>query len=598
MPSINDMLEKARDILKIGNALDGAKLLEKAADILASKGELAEASKIYEETGLAYSKLYRAEEAFQAFQNATLMLIRMNSSPAVHREIVRINREAAKIAEQATEYKQAAEFYFRAADFGETEKQKNALTLKAADALEELADIREVDRDYEATINLLKKVGRLYYKCGDDELGERINDRAIRIAMKWVDVAKEENDYLSAGNALAEAAQILQTKGDMIEATRLMMESGEYYEAAELYEKAGNIFDAAQEAYRLERLTSARKKAMLKAAEAYMKMEGKPAVLAPLLIKAGELFKDLGRVMKAKWAFKKAGELFEQLSEKAKDENELASEKSYLRHMAFCLNGWGQDEEADRIYQQVVDYYLEQAEKEREKEHFEEEAVSLEEASAVLREAGKEEEAKQHFEEAMKIYVKLAEEVAEQGQNDEASKYYNKAATCAEYLGDQEKHQEYHTIASKKALEAAQFYEELEVPELATIWLRAAGVEAMLTNDPKKITEAIQYLEKSAEGFIEINEPREAFEDLYLVFTSVYEHGIGDGDTLARIVKKMDDIVKKYDYEKEAAILEVVLALEKRSGVAALLSLQEREEELVEEAPTLRRLVDIAKEKK
>ncbi|MBD3406645.1 MAG: hypothetical protein GF411_11070 [Candidatus Lokiarchaeota archaeon] len=597
MPSINDMLEKAREILSKGNRVDGARLLEKAADILASKGKFQEASKIYEETGFAYSKLYRAEEAFQAFNNATLMLIRMDSNPEIHKEIVRVNKTAAKIAEQATEYKQAADFYFRAADFGESEKEKSVLTMKAADALEELADIKELEKDFEKTISLLKKVGRLYYKCGDDELGERINDRAIRLAMKWADLSKDEKDFMSAGNALAEAAQIMQTRGNIIDAIRLMMDAGEFYEVAELYEKAGNIFDAAQEAYRLERLTSARKKAMLKAAEAYMKMEGKPEVLAPLLIKAGELFRDLGRVMKAKWAFKKAGELFSQLSEKAKEEKELSSEKNYLRHMAFCLKGWGQDEEAEQIYREVVDYYLNQATREEKEEHYEQQALSLEEASVVLKEAGKENEADKHYEEAMNIYVKLAEKIAEQGQNDEASKYYNKAAACAEHLGDMAKHQEYHTIASKKALEAAQFYEELEVPELATIWLRAAGVEAILTKDSDYIEEAIEYLERSADGFIEINEPEEAFEDLYLVFTSIYEHDMGDDTTLSRIVKKMDAIVKKCDCEKEAAILEVVTALNKGSGIAALLSLQEREEDLVEEAPTLRKLIRIAQNK-
>ena len=94
-----------------------------------------------------------------------------------------------------------------------------------------------------------------------------------------------------------------------------MMEAGELYEAAELYEKAGNIYDAAQEAYKIQRLTSARNQAMSKAAEAYLKMEGAPEAVAPLLVKGGNMFLEIGRPMKAKWAFKRGNELFGELAE-------------------------------------------------------------------------------------------------------------------------------------------------------------------------------------------------------------------------------------------------------------------------------------------
>ena len=40
--------------------------------------------------------------------------------------------------------------------------------IEAADALEILADAREEEENFEETISLLRKVGRLYYTAGDE----------------------------------------------------------------------------------------------------------------------------------------------------------------------------------------------------------------------------------------------------------------------------------------------------------------------------------------------------------------------------------------------------------------------------------------------
>jgi tetratricopeptide (TPR) repeat protein len=594
LTSDNDILKEARNALEEGNKEVGAKLLLAAASRLATKDEYEKAAKIYEEVAQIYSDLYDADEAFKAFDNATLMLIRLPQRPDVYQEIVRLNKEAAKVAEEAIEYMKAADFYFRAQDFVELDEEKNELNIKAADALENLADAKEEEDNFAEAVSLLRKVSRLYYTGGDDELGERINDRAARLARKWAGIAKEKGDYLSAGNALAEAAQIMDT-GESTEAARLMMEAGELYEAAELFEKAGNIYDAAQESYKLQRLTSARNQAMSKAAEAYLKTQGAPEAVAPLLVKGGNMFLEIGRPMKAKWAFKRGNDLFGELAEKAKTQQDTESEMKYYRFQAMCLEKWGEREESEQLYKQVIDHYLHDAAKENESGNKELQAVALEEAATVLYESGNETEAKGHQERALELYVELADEASTSGDSEGASKLYSKAAECAIKLGDNERYEGFRWVASEKAENAAEYYQELGVPELATIWIRTAGMEALLTKSDEMIERAIDLLAKSGKGFKEANELNEAFEDFFTVFETRFMHYPMKRRPIKSAIKLMDEIAVSTQDEVMLAILSLVRALDAGNHIGALLILQENEEALLDKGTRIRTLIEQSK---
>ncbi|TFG35015.1 hypothetical protein EU527_00785 [Candidatus Thorarchaeota archaeon] len=595
LTSEDELLKEARQDIENDKKADGAKKLIKAANQMAKKQEYQDAAKIYEEVAIVFRDLYKADDCFKAFEQATLMLVRMPQTLEIYSEIVRVNKIAAKIAEEATEYKRAADYYFRAKDFAMESNEKNELNIKAADALENLADIEEEHENYSEAIGLLRKVGRLYYTAGDDELGERINDRAVKLAQKWAQVSKKKGDFLSAGNALAEAAQIMQTIGESPEATRTMMEAGDLYEAAHLYEKAGNIYDAAQEAYKLQRLTSARNHALYKAAEAYLKMEGKPEAVAPLLIKGGNMFQEIGRVMKAKWAFKRAGEMFEDLAQKAQIEKDVESEKKYLRYHALCMKNWGNEEQADKIYAQVTDYYLGQANMNRESGNKELQAVSLEEAAEVFAESGNLDENKKYLEQAIDLYIELADESAINGDSENSSKLYSKAADCAKKLGDNERTESFHWMASEKAEKAAEFYAELGVPELATIWTRTAGIEALQTNSKKMIEKAIELLTKSADGFRQANELKEAFEDLYAVFEARFLYYADKKRPIKDTIKAMEEVSIACQDDVMAALLSLIRAMNEGNHIGALLILQENEEDLLAKADQIRILIDHAK---
>jgi tetratricopeptide (TPR) repeat protein len=595
LTSQKNLLEQADARLEAGDKVAAAEIFTQAAKSFESERMYREAAQTYEKAGTIYRELHRGDESLSAFDQATLMLVRQVSSPEVHREIVRVNIKAAKVAEDAMEYKKAADFYFRAADFAEMEPEKQGFTIAAADALENLADTYEEAKAFDKAITLLRKVGGLYHASGDEELGSRINDRAIKMSLRWSEEAKKKRDFLSAGNALAEVAQVMHSEGDSPEAIRMMMEAGNLYERSNLFEKAGNIYDAAQEAYKLQRLTSARKQAIMKAAEAYMKMDGKPEIVAPLLVKAGNMLSEIGSDMKARWALKRANELFGQLAERAAAEKDSQSEMSYLRYQAMCLKKWGKAEQAEEIYKTVITYFLGQAKADEESENKEFQAQSLEEAADVLEEAGRSTEAKGHLERALEIYVQLADECSTQGEADEGSKYYSKAADCAFMLGDEERTASFHLIASDKAVAAAKFYEELGVPELAAVWVRTAGTEALKTNEIEMIEKAIELLNKSAASFKGINEPRDAFEDFLVVFETLYDRFPRRTDDISRVIKKMDDLAMTTRDDALTSIMSILHAVESGSHIGALLILQENEEDLLSKRDRLHELVETAK---
>jgi tetratricopeptide (TPR) repeat protein len=591
----DELLKEARKNLKEGNREEGVKKLLKAAENLGEKTEYEQSAKVYEEAALVYSDLYYAEECFKVFDKATLMMIRMPQNPEVYKEIVRLNMTAAKIAETATEYKRAADFYFRAKDFAMTNEEKTLLNVRAADALENIADAMEEKENFSETISLLRKVSRLYYTAGDDELGARINDRAVRIARHWANISKTKGDYVSAGNALAEAAQIMQTSGESPEATRTLMEAGELYDAGHLYEKAGNIYDAAQEAYKLQRLTSARNQALGKAAEAYLKMEGKPEAVAPLLVKGGNMFSELGRVMKAKWAFKRASDMFAELAVRASSERDTESEKKYLRYQAMCLKNSGYEDQAMEIYTQVTEFYLGQAQDQSKAGDNELQALALEEAAEVFLESGQKDKSDRYIEQAIELYIELANEKANAEDQETASKLFSKAADCAARLGDAERNDAYRWMASEKAEKAAEFYKQLEVPELETIWTRTAGIEALQTNSKVMLEKAINLLEKSAKGFKDANELKEAFEDLFSVFEARFLYYPDEWSQINTTISSMDEIAKTLQDDVINALVSLIRALNEGNHIGALLILQENEEELLTKEDRIRKMITQSK---
>ncbi|MHA1135181.1 MAG: hypothetical protein ACTSSE_01700 [Candidatus Thorarchaeota archaeon] len=587
----DELLKKARTAIEEKKKEEGVKLLIQAADQLANDTEYERAAKVYEEAALVYKDLYDADECFKTFDKATLMLVRLPQEGDVYSELVRLNTSAGKIAEAATEYKKAADFYFRAKDFAMTDDVKQNLNVRAADALENIADAREEEENFAEAIGLLRKVSRLYYSADDDELGERINNRAVRLAQKWARLSKEKGDFLSAGNALAEASQIMQSRGESPEATRTMMEAGELYEAANLFEKAGNIYDAAQEAYKLQRLTSARNQALFKAAEAYMKMEGKSEAVAPLLVKGGNMFQELGRVMKTKWAFKRASEMFEELAKKSKTEKDVESEKKYLRFQAMCLRNWGHEERAEQIYNEVREYYLGQASERSKEGDTELQALALEEAAEVFTESGQDDESRKLIEQAIELYVELAEASAKADDHETSSKQYSKAADCAMRLEDSDRNRIFHGMASEKAEKAAAYYQELGVPELATIWTRTAGTEALQTNSMKMVEKAIELLTKSAEGFKEQNEINEAFEDLFTVFEARFMFYPTKRRPIKDTIKMMAELTMMHQDDTMSDLLSIVRATNDGNHIGALLMLQENEEDLLAKADRIRKLI-------
>jgi tetratricopeptide (TPR) repeat protein len=241
----------------------------------------------------------------------------------------------------------------------------------------------------------------------------------------------------------------------------------------------------------------------------------------------------------------------------------------------------------------VIDYYLGQAE--LEKDNKEAYGLALEAASDVLEEAQQTEEAKAHLERALEMYVELAEEFAASDTLDESSRLYSKAADCAKKLGDDEKSISYYEVASVKAEETANSFMEMDVKELATIWLRTAGMEALKTGKEDLLDKAIGLLRDSADGFKSIDEMSDAFEDLFAVFEALFLHRSDSREEIGKVLDEMDELARTAQEYKMHSLMTVINSLEKGSPTAALLALQEREEELL---PLRERLLTLVKQSK
>ncbi len=544
---------------------------------------------------MIYKDAHMVEECFTALDQATLMYIRAGQDRKFRESIVRVNEIAANVAEEAEEHERAAEYYFRAADFAEDPNKRTELTVKAADELENAADTYEMVGDYPTTLKLLKKVGRIYLASGDTDLGTRILQRAARIAKRWAEKAKQRQNYDIAGTALAEAAQILQHEGNNIEAVRFMMDAAELYERAKLFEKAGNTYDAAQEMYKRERLTAARKKAMIKASEAYMQMEGKPEVVAPLLVKAGNMFTEVESPMKARWAFKRAAELFEDLAEKAENRGDMDSANKYLRYEAMCLKKWGDSEAANEVYKRVIDYYIKQAEEHEKRNLLETQAIALREASTVLYEIGQVDEARALLEQALELYIQLAEDATIRDEIDESSRLYSSAADCALRMGDIERHTSFHWVASEKAVIVAENYKKDGVSELATIWYRTAGREALQTMDDEMLKRAIDLLRQAVAGFREMGEQKEAFEDLFIIFETLWQSQDSNKEDIDRTLDEMQEIALSLDDEYMKTIVTTLRHLQRKESLEAQQTVHEHENVLGEKAEILLQMVGAQK---
>jgi hypothetical protein len=138
------------------------------------------------------------------------------------------------------------------------------------------------------------------------------------------------------------------------------------------------------------------------------------------------------------------------------------------------------------------------------------------------------------------------------------------------------------------------FYDELGVPELTTIWYRAAGIEALKTKDPEMIEKSIELLWKSSEAFEKIGELEDTFEDLFTIFEALFEYQPESESKIDSVIRKMEEVSMAARNETIISLMSVVRALVKHNPTRALLALQEREEDLLPKRDRLRKLVELS----
>jgi hypothetical protein len=135
----------------------------------------------------------------------------------------------------------------------------------------------------------------------------------------------------------------------------------------------------------------------------------------------------------------------------------------------------------------------------------------------------------------------------------------------------------------------------MDVKELATIWLRTAGREDLKTGKEELVEKEIELLRDSAKGFKEIEELSDSFEDLFSVFEAIFLHRPDNREEIGKVLAEMDELVRTTQSFKMNSLMTVIHSLEKGNPTAALLAIQEREEELLQLRDRLLTLVKQSK---
>ncbi len=138
----------------------------------------------------------------------------------------------------------------------------------------------------------------------------------------------------------------------------------------------------------------------------------------------------------------------------------------------------------------------------------------------------------------------------------------------------------------------------MEIHELATVWTRTAGLEALQINNQDTLERATRLLEKSAREFLSIGEEKEAFNDLFMVYSTIYSWKQPESsDHLDEIMSQLEEIARITKDEEVQATMAVVRELQRGKYIAALLALQEREDDLLSRRDKLRELIKLGDSK-
>jgi hypothetical protein len=128
--------------------------------------------------------------------------------------------------------------------------------------------------------------------------------------------------------------------------------------------------------------------------------------------------------------------------------------------------------------------------------------------------------------------------------------------------------------------------------ELSTIWKRTSAEEALKTHNTDMVDRAIDLLKESAKEFRETGELKEAFEDLYTIFSTVYIRKPKERPNLDAIVEQMNDIAIDERDLYYSSMVNVIRAVNKSDKIGALLAFQEQEDELIGKRESLRSLIE------
>ncbi len=576
------MLEKIETLKDEKKYNAAAILAENAASYAEHQGDNELASEIYQIAADLFEKAEKIDKCLQAYKKAAITYSRTGEPEETASIVSQIFETASRIASRHNKLNESLNFLRNAADLIQDEVRLTQINKRITEIMEEVIQEHIDNGRLDEAIKLLKKLAEKYEALKDYQKANEAWKSTIRLLYQKKDVAVSRGKFAEGASALIDAGTILLKLDQDMKAAKEFQRAAEFYSHVSMHSKAGSVYEFLADLLDRNRQIQQSQIFLEKAALEFQKVEDVPEKQATLILRAAEIFERLKKVMKARWAYRHAAELFLALASKA-DSNQEELIDEYKLTAATCMLKSRMENEGRQILEELLNKYLVRAQSSEDEGDFSEAALNYERAAKVSKILG---ENYQHFlEMARDLYLGLMQESMITENFEEAASMCAKAADTSEEINVEPSAEHLRKTAADLALKAAKSYEKLCGAECASIWIRNAARELSKLDDCESLEKAYNLFLHSAKELMNIEGYSEALEDLYLallIFLKTNRRFPSDH------LNKLLSTIEMHSSDQEIVDLaEVLQKILNEDKISALITVQENEDILKDKAAEL-----------
>ncbi len=576
------MLEKIENLKNEEKYNAAAVLAENTAAHAEHNGDNELASEIYQIAADLYEKAEKIDKCLKCYKKAAVAYSRIGEPEETSDVVSQIFLTAGRIARRYNKPNEALSFFKNASDLIQDDVELIHINKKIIELMEEVIQQHIDNGRLDDAIKLLKKLAEKYEELKDYIQANKVWKSTIKLLYQKADIAVSRGKYDEGASALIDAGTILLKLDQDMRAAKEFQRAAEYYSHMSMHSKAGSVYEFLAELLDRNRQIQQAQIFLEKAALEFQKVDEVPEKQATLALRAAEIFERLNKVMKARWAYRHAAELFLTLAAKA-DSNQEDLIDEYKITAATCMLRSRMENEGRQILDELLNKYLVRAESSEDEGDFSEAALNYERAAKVSKIMG--EDFQHYLEMARDLYLGLMQENMITENFEEAATMCSKAADTSEEINVEPSAEHLRKTAADLAMKAAKAYEKLCGAECASIWIRNAARELSKLNKPEALNKAYDLFLHSAKELMNIEGYSEALEDLYsalLIYLKTNRKL--PSDHLNKLLSALEMNSTDQEIVELAEILQKILNQDK---ISALITVQENEDILKEKAEEL-----------